>query len=199
MPKVEDDQVGSGIAEHPGQQGEVVILDKNDRRLVVHLVQNGVGKLAINHAILIPVAGIEARPCIGHMAERPKPFVGESVVVALLFLFGQPDAPQRVSRILRRHAQTVARVHHFGVGITASVRHPSPVAIHNPKPIRVAIRSQARRRFRIHHRFPQRRQILFAHVRPSPVEQHISIRPQRFHAHAVICQHLIEIPRAAPM
>ena len=86
VPEVEDDQVRPGLAEHPRQQGEVVVLHEDHGRLAVHLFQHGVGELAVDAAVMLPVGGVEARGGAGDVAQRPQGVVGEAVVVALLLL-----------------------------------------------------------------------------------------------------------------
>src|SRR5439155_9535218 len=79
VPEMENDQIGPGVAKHARQQSEVIVLDKNHGRLVVNFVQHRVGELAIDSVVLVPVAGVEMRPSIGNVTQRPKSFVGKPV------------------------------------------------------------------------------------------------------------------------
>src|SRR5205807_6728473 len=98
------------------------------RRLVVHFVENSLGELAIDAAVLFPIAGIEARARVRYMAERPKPLVGKTVVITLLFLLAEPDASQRVSRVLGRDTNPAAFIGHLAIRVAAAVRHPGAAA-----------------------------------------------------------------------
>ena len=53
---------------------------------VLHFSQESVGELAVHFLIVLPIARPENRTRVSDVAQRPEPFVGESVVVAGFFL-----------------------------------------------------------------------------------------------------------------
>jgi hypothetical protein len=53
---------------------------------------------------------------VGDVAERPQPLVRETIIVAVLFLFGQPYSLQGVGRLPGRHAERVVAVDLFYFG-----------------------------------------------------------------------------------
>ena len=79
-----------------GARREVVVLHQHDRVVAIDLLAHRVGELAVHRDVVGPVLGAEHRARVRDVAERPQPLVGEAVVVALLFLLGEPDAPQQV-------------------------------------------------------------------------------------------------------
>src|SRR5262249_52416820 len=114
----------AGVFEHAGQQREVVVLHEDHRWFIPDLVQDGLGELLVDAAILLPVVGVEARPRAGDVAKGPERLVGHAVVVPLLLLLAQPDAPQGVGGFLGRDPHPAAVVGHGAVGVAAPVRHP---------------------------------------------------------------------------
>ena len=87
-----------------------------------------IGELAIDVAVMPPVFGAEHRPRVGDVAERPDSFVGESIIEAALLFRREPDAPQRVLRMVGRHADMVERVHCLAVRVAGALRDPGAVA-----------------------------------------------------------------------
>ena len=73
----------------PRQQGEVIVLHKDDgaRRCLPSRRSKRVGELAVDALVALPVGGAEDGARVRDVAERPQAFVGEAVVVAD-FLFG---------------------------------------------------------------------------------------------------------------
>ncbi len=61
---------------------------------------------------------------MGHVAEGPQPFVGESVVIPLLLFRRHPDAPDIIGGIVRRNTDVPAPVHDLAVCGAAAVRDP---------------------------------------------------------------------------
>src|ERR1700730_5273610 len=121
MPENCHPSIASSLFDKPGQQREMVVLHQNDRICrAFHLFKQSVGELVVDSLVMLPIIGTEDRPGVRDVAERPKTLIGKPVVVAFLFLFGEPYAPQRVLRILWRYAQTVVVINRFHVGITAA-------------------------------------------------------------------------------
>src|SRR5260370_40612808 len=121
--------IASSLFDKPGQQREMVVLHQNDRvKRTFHLFDDSVSELVVDSLVVFPIIGPEDRPGVRDVAERPKPLIGKPVVVAFLFLFGEPYPPQRVLRILWRHAQTIMLVNRFHVGITAALSDPGSIA-----------------------------------------------------------------------
>src|SRR5690606_7861342 len=65
------------------------------------------------------------------MAERPEKLVGVAVVVVVEILLVQPEAPQRIARILRRNADPRLVVDDIRIGATTAPRDPgAPHGLH---------------------------------------------------------------------
>jgi len=62
------------------------------------------------------------------VTERPETFVRKAFVVAAIFLFGEPNATERVSGVMGRNLDAVVFVDHLAVGIAGAVGHPGAVA-----------------------------------------------------------------------
>ena len=107
VPEVADDRIGTLPLDDSGQQRKVIVLHEDDGRRAVDLFEHGVGELRVDARVLLPVGRVEDRPRVSDVTERPQRAVREAVVVALLFFMGQPDAAQRVGRLVRRHARGV--------------------------------------------------------------------------------------------
>src|SRR5260370_3955242 len=121
--------IASSLFDKPGQQREMVVLHQNHRvNRAFHLFEHSVSELVVDSLVMLPIIGSEDRPGVRDVAERPKPLIGKPVVVAFLFLFGEPYPSQRVLRILWRYAQTIMLVNRFHVGITAAVSDPGSIA-----------------------------------------------------------------------
>src|SRR5687768_6217509 len=58
------------------------------------------------------------------MAERPQRAIGKAVVVTLFLFARQPDAAQRVRRLVRRYGEMPALVDRLVIAASASVRDP---------------------------------------------------------------------------
>src|SRR5580693_4792553 len=81
------------LFDQPRQQSEVIILDQNHRAgYVSDFFQHGVGELAVNLLVVLPVGGTEDGAGVRNMTEWPETLVGKTVVVAFLFLLVQPHA-----------------------------------------------------------------------------------------------------------
>src|ERR1700676_1678443 len=99
------------LLDHSGEQRELVILHQNQRLLAVfHLFQQSISEFAIDRLILLPVSSAKNGAGMRDMAERPKSFIREAVIVAFFLFLREPDAAQSVSRIVRRHGQPVMPV-----------------------------------------------------------------------------------------
>ncbi len=129
MPEDGHARVRARFLDHAREEGEVVVLREKDRRLrAFHLLEDGVGKTPVNLLVVIPILGPEDGAGVRDVAERPKTFVGESVVVALLFLAAQPHAAERVARTFRRHAQAIVSIHGLAVSASRAVGDPRAIA-----------------------------------------------------------------------
>ena len=75
------------LLDHPRQQGEVIVLDQDDRVGGRRLPAPRRGRTCrLTLDVLLPVRGAERRADVGDVAERPETFVREAVVVAGLLL-----------------------------------------------------------------------------------------------------------------
>ena len=111
-------------ADHRRHQREVVVLHQDDRILVARLGDHGIGEALVDGPVVLPVRLPEHRAHMGDVTQRPHAFVGEAVVVALLLLGAEPDAPQDVLLVPGRHADPVMPVDDLAVGAAAAVRDP---------------------------------------------------------------------------
>ena len=85
-------------------------------------------EFAVDVLVVLPVGGPKKRPGMRDVAKRPESFIGKSVVVAFLFFLAEPNAAQSVARIVGWNAQTVRRIHDFGVSIAIAVSNPRTIA-----------------------------------------------------------------------
>src|SRR4030042_5712040 len=91
MPENGHLRVGTLLLDQRREQGEVVVLDQDKGRLFPgDLRKEGVGELFVHHPVMGPVLQAEFGTDVGDVAERPTPLVREPVIVAGLFLLGQP-------------------------------------------------------------------------------------------------------------
>ena len=88
-----------------GSKREVVVLHQHDRVFAARLGDHRVGEALVDRLVELPVGFAEHRPHVRDVAERPQPFVGEAVVVAVFLLGRQPEPAQRVLRVPGRHHQ----------------------------------------------------------------------------------------------
>ncbi len=103
---------------------QMVVLDEDRRTRVGQLRRNRVGEASVHQPVLGPVLRAKDRPHVDGMAHRPEPLVGESAVVAPLFFGRQPDALERVGRLVGRNPHPVARVDDQTVRVAGAVRDP---------------------------------------------------------------------------
>ena len=128
VPELAGDGVRGHAADVLRQQGQVIILGQHNGRPTADFVQHQVGELAIDRLIGLPVPPVKNRLGIGIVAQRPQGLVGKAIVIALLLLRGQPDQPQGISRILRRHHNPIVPIHYIAVAAAAAVGNPGAAA-----------------------------------------------------------------------
>ena len=104
MPERDDRGSREALTDELGRQREVVILHEDDRILRVDLGAHGVDELAVHLLVVLPVLGAEGGARVRKMAERPETFVGEAVIVALLFGGAEPHAAKPVGLFAGGHA-----------------------------------------------------------------------------------------------
>ena len=124
MPEGDDGGARQTLADELRQQGEVVILDEDDRIVGVRRGDDLLGEALVDHLVVVPIRDAEHRAHVGDVAERPQPFVGEPVVVAFLFLLAQPDPLERVRRMFGRDADHVVFIYNKTVGRAAAMCDP---------------------------------------------------------------------------
>ena len=124
VPEVADDRIRAARLDHSRQQREVIVLHEHDGRRALDLLEHRLGELRVDARVLLPVGGVEDGPRVGDVAERPQRAVREAVVVALFLFLGQPDAPQRVGRLVRRNGEASALVGGFAIAAAAAMRDP---------------------------------------------------------------------------
>jgi len=128
VPELSDHKVGTCGLKEAGQQGEVVVLDEDERRPTLGLFEDGVGEASVDGMVSFPVLGLEGGPCVDLMAHGPERAVGETVVIALLLGAGEPNAAKDVAGIVGRNAYATAEVDNDAVGVAGAVRDPGASA-----------------------------------------------------------------------
>jgi hypothetical protein len=124
VPEGQDRRARQAAAQHLRHQREVIVLHEHDRIVAVHFGDHRVGEALVDLLILQPVAAAEDRVRMRLMAERPQRFVREAVVVALLFLLGEPHAPQQIARFGRRDRDAPVAIRRRPIRRSAAVGHP---------------------------------------------------------------------------
>ncbi len=106
------------------KQGKVIVLHQHDRRRAVDLLEHRLGELRVDARVVLPVGRVENGSRVSDMAEGPERAVREAVVVALFLFRRQPDAAERVGRLVRRHREAPAFVRCLVIAAAAAVRDP---------------------------------------------------------------------------
>ncbi len=107
VPERDDRRLRQPLVNEARQQREVIVLDEHDRVVGLRLRTDGLREALVHVHVLLPVAGTEDGPHMRDVTERPQAFVGESVVIPALLFLGEPDATQRVRRIVGRHVDAI--------------------------------------------------------------------------------------------
>src|SRR5579872_6501529 len=106
----------------------MVIMDENRRLLrALHFLKQSFCELFVGRPVLLPVGFAKDRARMSDVAQRPEAFVGESKVISVLLLSGEPDPAECVLRMIRRHPQTIVLVYGFAVSIACTVCDPCAV------------------------------------------------------------------------
>ena len=64
-------RLGHGLAEHPRQKGEMIVLHKDNGIFPLGFLDNSISETLIDRHILLPIAGSENGTHMGNMAKRP--------------------------------------------------------------------------------------------------------------------------------
>ena len=102
----------------------MIVLHEHDRGGAVDFLEDGFGELRVDARILFPVARVENGARIGDVTQRPQRAVGETVVVAFFLFRSEPDAPQRIGRLVRRHRQATRVVRRLMIAAAAAMSDP---------------------------------------------------------------------------
>src|SRR5208337_854375 len=95
---------------------------------IFHFLEDGVGKTLIDALIFAPIFRPKNGAGVGDVAERPEAFVGETFVVAAIFLGSEPDAAESVGGTRRGNAQVILMIDYFAIGVAGTVGDPGAVA-----------------------------------------------------------------------
>ena len=129
VPKDGHARVGPFSFDHARQQGEVIVLREDEWLLRIRdLLEHRIREFAIDLLVMFPILRAKDRPRVRDMAKGPESLVRKAEVIAVFLLSAEPHAPKRISRLGRRHAQTIAFVHRFAIGIAAGFGDPGTVA-----------------------------------------------------------------------
>ena len=124
VPERDDRGRRQRLLDHPGQQGEMVVLDKHDGIGGLRLVDHGARERPVHPDVLLPVRRPEDGAHVGDVTQRPQSLVCEAIVVAGFLVLAQPDAAELIRRLLRRHAHAVVGIHDVPVGGPTTVGEP---------------------------------------------------------------------------
>src|SRR6266567_6747846 len=129
MPKNGNPCMRHSVFQQAWQQSEVIVLDQDHRMILTcHLLHQGVSKFLIHGVVVLPVRSAKRRAGMCDVAEGPETLIGETVVISVFLLGAEPDATQRVARIIRWDLQPIMTVHCFYIGIAATMGYPGSVA-----------------------------------------------------------------------
>src|SRR5256885_13522206 len=124
MPERQDSRAWEQFSHHRRQQREVIVLYQHDRVIAARLGKHRTRKTLIDGLVALPVRFAEHRAHVRYVAQRPQTFVGESVVIPLLLLGGEPKSAQRVLVAAGWYANAVECIDGLGVGTAAAVCDP---------------------------------------------------------------------------
>ena len=124
VPEHDHGRPGQPLADEVGHEGEVIVLNEDDRVFRVDLLAESVRELLVDGLVVLPVLASEDGPGMCEVAERPETLVGKAVVVALLFFGREPDPPDQVGLFAGRHADPAVLVCRLSVRGTAPVGDP---------------------------------------------------------------------------
>jgi uncharacterized protein (TIGR02246 family) len=118
--------LGEALAQQARGEGEVVVLHPHHRRAgrPRGLLGRGLGEPGVDRPVAQPVLLAELEVLEEHVAERPERRVGEPVVVALDVGLVEPDAAQRVARVVGGHLEAPVGVGRVAVGRPRAPGHP---------------------------------------------------------------------------
>src|SRR5262245_7648319 len=129
MPKNRNSSSGTLRLDQAGKQGKVIVLNQDECPFRArNLIENGLRKLLIDVFVTLPIRGAKNGTRVSDMAEGPNSFVRETIVVALLIFLREPDAPQRVVRMIRWNSHVVFCVDHLTIRIRRPMGDPCAVA-----------------------------------------------------------------------
>jgi hypothetical protein len=111
VPEGDDRRARLALANQSRCEGEVIVLHQDDRIVGIHLLAHRIGEPLVDVAIGVPVGAAEDGPRVRDVTQRPEALVREPIVIALLFFGRQPDAPQYVVALARRHRDAILRIH----------------------------------------------------------------------------------------
>ena len=129
MPELAGNDVGVGVAEEAGQQGQVIVLNEDGGGASVYFLNDLLGKGAVDGGVGFPVGLLEGGFDEGVVTQGPQPLVGNAVVVALLLLGGQPYETEGVGGVVGGDHYAVLVVHCQVVAGAAAVGDPSSSAL----------------------------------------------------------------------
>ena len=126
MPESDNRCARQQFTDHTRQEGEMVILDNHDGGICSGFLLDSMRELSVDRRIVVPIVASKSRTHVGNVAQGPQPLVGKTVVVSNFLLFRQPDTPELVGRIFRRHRYMPVPIHHLPVGRTGTMCNPDP-------------------------------------------------------------------------
>ena len=106
----------------------MVVLSKYYSRAAINLIQDLLSEDVVDRFIGLPIRCLEGWFDESVVAQRPKAFIRESGVIALFFLFGQPNQSQGVRGVVRRYLDAVILIYGKVVTLAAAESDPSAAA-----------------------------------------------------------------------
>ena len=96
MPELHDFQIRPAVSQKARQQRKMIVLNKNNCRIAFGLLKHGIAKALIDAFIYLPVAAGKMRPRVDNMAQGPERFIGQAIIISILFLAGKPDTSEHI-------------------------------------------------------------------------------------------------------
>ena len=98
-------------------QRQMIVLDEDRGGMIGKLLLDDRGKALVHALVVLPVDRAEHGPDVRLVAQGPESFVGEPFVVVTLLFRREPQAAQRVRRVVGRNAHPIAGVDDGAVGV----------------------------------------------------------------------------------
>src|SRR5712691_982472 len=120
-------EIRNTLAEEGRAERQVVVLEPDNRWLCATLLGDYCREGSIDVLIVVPMARLKDGPLQLEVTQGPQGTIGKAIVKASHLCLTEPDAPQGVLRVVRRHLHVILCVN--GVSIRAVVPPGDPGAV----------------------------------------------------------------------